>query len=59
MSDVGGREDLVEHRRIVDVPTHIIAYPSIINSALSRVLVGVRSGSFLSNNNGREDLSKA
>ena len=41
------------------MPTHVIAYRSIIDSTRSRVLVGARSGIFFLNNNGREDLSKA
>ena len=52
-------EDLIERRRIVDVPMHVIAYQSIIDSTHSRVLVGAHSGKVFSlNNNGREDLSK-
>ena len=47
-----GREDLIERRWIVDVPTHVIAYWSIIDS---HILVWAHSGSI---NNGREDLSK-
>ena len=46
-----GREDLIEHKWIVDVPVHVI-----VDSARSYVLVGAHSGSFFSN---REDLSKA
>ena len=49
MSDIEGREkeeDLIERRRIVDVPMHVIAYRSIIDSTHSRVLVGARSGKF-------------
>ena len=26
VSDIEGREDLIERRRIVDVPTHVTAY---------------------------------
>ena len=36
VSDIEGREKLIVHRRIVDVP--IIAYQSIIDSTHSRVL---------------------
>ena len=46
VSDVSrekGREDLIERRRIADVPTHVIA---VIDSSRSRVLVGARFGSF-------------
>ena len=48
---------------VVHVPTHVIAYRSLIDTR-SRVLVGVRSGSFFfffffPNNHGREDLNKA
>ena len=51
MSDVEGREkvyreDLIERRRIVDVPTYVIEDRSIIDSTRSRVLVGARSDSF-------------
>ena len=34
-------------RRIVNVPTHVIAYRSIIDSTRSRVLVGAHSGSIM------------
>ena len=33
------------------MPTHVIAYRSIIDSTCSCVFVGARSGSFFSNNN--------
>ena len=60
MNDVEGREDLVERRWIVDVPTHVIAYRSIIDNTHSCVLLGARSGRvFFNKNNGRENLSKA
>ena len=53
-----GRKDLIERRWIVDVPTHIIGYRSIIDS--TRKLCFSRSPFWhFSNNNGREDLSKA
>ena len=47
----------IEHRQIIDVPTHVIADRSTVHVA---VLVGARSSSsFFPNNNGRKDLTKA
>ena len=47
MSDVEeGREDLIEHRLIAIVSTHIIVYRSIINTTRSHVLVGPFQKSF-------------
>ena len=49
MSEMEGREkveDLIERRRIVDVPMHVIVYWLIIDSVHSRALVGAHSGKF-------------
>ena len=55
-----GTEDLIERRRIVDVPMHVIAYQMMIDSKRSCVLLGAYSGRvFFFNNNRREDLRKA
>ena len=55
MSDVEGREDLIEHRRIVNLPMHIIAYRSMRSNALVEACSG---RVFFSNNNSREDLTR-